>query len=384
MKNLRDWWDSLDVIWQKILILNLGLEFEMGGIKNYITKHRGDFKKLENLYEEGALGNYSINQNEISDDAIQKIVNLKALMFDNAGITDLTPLVKLERLEILHCQHNNIINIDPLKDLFYLQELNLSFNKITSVDPLKNLKNLRVLELLMNNILSLEPIENLENLERLGCKFNYDSNMESWLVLKLSSKWKKLKSLTAETVSDLQNLPAFYPDLESLYVSGLKGDLSIVTKLKRLRTLFIIHNQITILDLLTELPYLKELFCDNNEIESIEPLSYLPKLERFSCNSNKIIDLTPLSKLKKLKYLDCRKNNIESLKPLEVLTELQHLDCSNTENPLFGNNKITSLDPLKNLSNLKRLNCKNNPIPLKEIEMLKTALPNCEVIFQDQ
>ena len=73
MKNFRDWWDSLDDIWQRIMILNLGLELEMGGVKNYIIEYRWDFKKLENLYEEGTLCSWFKIQKEISDDFIDKI-----------------------------------------------------------------------------------------------------------------------------------------------------------------------------------------------------------------------------------------------------------------------------------------------------------------------
>lgn len=379
MESLRKWWDSLDNIWHRILILNLGLEHKMGGVKNYINDIQWDYKKIESLYEEGVLDKYKIIQKEFSDDFIKNIVNLKVLIADNTSITDLTPLSKLENLEILNCAHNKIINIDPLKDLLNLQELNLAFNQITSVSSLQNLKKLRKLELLYNNILSLEPIKDLENLEELSCLFNFDSN--SKLILKLNRKWKKLKRLSAHNISDLQNLSEFYPDLESLYVGGLDGALSNIIKLKRLRVLYIIGNQIIKLDPLAELTDLKILYCGfNYKIESIEPLSYLPNLERLGCDNNQIIDLNPLRKLKKLRVLDCGKNIIESLKPLEDLTNLQYLDCSNSKSLTWGN-KITSLDSLKNLSNLKRLNCKDNPIPPEEIEMLKATIPNCEINF---
>lgn len=375
MKNLRDWWDSLDDIWRRIMILNLGVEHKMGGVKNYINDYQWNYKKIESLYEEGTLDNYIITESEITDDTIKKIVNLKALMIERAGITDLTPLAKLERLEILICPFNKIINIEPLKDLFNLQELNLAFNNITSVAPLKNLKKLRKLELLRNNILSIEPIVNLENLEEISCSWNWDSNLTTDLTIQLSNKWKKLRKLAAPHISDTQNLAEFYPDLESLFIQGFDVDLSDIIKLKRLKVLRIDRSNINNLDPLVELTNLTTLMCNTTRIESIEPLSYLHNLERLECYCNKIVDLSPLRKLKKLKILYSGDNKIECLKPLEDLTELQHLICSN--------NKISSLEPLKNLTKLRRLFCRGNPIPLKEIEMLKVALPNCEVIFQE-
>ena len=221
MKKFRDWWDSLDDVWQRIMILNLGLEHEMGGVKNYINDYESNFEKIKSLYEEGALDSYIISKNEITDDTIEKIVNLKTIIFENEGITDLTPLAKLERLEILHCPHNKIINIDPLKDLRNHQELNLAWNNITSVDPLKKLNKLRKLDIWMNNILSLKPIEKLENLEELSCLYNLDQ--DSWLIPHLSKSWYKLKSLSADEISNIQDLPTFCPALETLYVQGLKG-----------------------------------------------------------------------------------------------------------------------------------------------------------------
>ncbi len=53
--------------------------------------------------------------------------------------------------------------------------------------------------------------------------------------------------------------------------------------------------------------------------------------------------------------------------------ELKQLD--------LGNNKVTDLTPLKSLSKLERLNLAGNPIPQEQKEMLKQALPNCEITF---
>ena len=420
MKKLRDWWVSLDDAWQRIFIINYGLEHEMGGVKNYINDYQWDYKKIKNLYEEGALDNYIISENEITDDSIEKIVNLKEIIFEDEGITDLTPLVKLESLEILNCPHNKIINIDPLKNLPNLQELNLAFNNITTIEPLKNLMSLRNLELTWNNVVRLEPIANLENLEILSCPYNWETNYGPELIIQLSSKWKKLRKLAAPHISSTQKLVKFCPDLENLYIQGtdidladiiklkrlkvlnldgvnsyksdslielpelenltvrvLDADLSYIVKLKQLKVLCIDRSIVSNLDPLVELTNLTTLTCNNTfRIETIEPLSYLHKLERLECFENKIVDLSHLRKLKKLKFLNFGYNKIESLKPLEDLTELQHLYCRN--------NKINSIRPLKNLSKLKQVICENNPIPLEEIEMLKTALPKCEVIFQNQ
>ncbi len=379
--NLRSWWNSLDKLWQKILLLNLGVELQLGGIKSQHNWKHLEFWIFEDLYDRGDLGDGISIAKEISDDLLNHIVNLEILIVENAGITDLVPLARLEKLIFLNCSNNKIKDITPLKNLINLQELNLSWNNITSVIPLKNLNKLQKLELFMNNILSLEPIEDLENLEDLSCLFNFDSISE--LFLQLSRKWKKLKRLSAHNISNLINLPEFCPDLESLYVQGLDGDISVIVKLKRLRILYIDSNQINKLDPLTELTDLKSLSCCRNQIESIEPLRNLNKLEYLNFEINKVVDLNSLKGLKKLKSLLFRNNNVINLEPLKDLPNLEHLDCSNDllYSKVVCSNKIKSLSPLNKLSNLKLLNCKNNPIRPGELAIFKALHPNCEIIF---
>lgn len=378
--NLRNWWNNLDKIWQKILILNLGLEIELGGVISYMNKFKLNYGKLESLYEEGTFCSWYKNQNVISDDSISQIANLKVLLASYAGISDLSPLSMLVNLEFINLSSNKIKDITPLKNLSNLQELHLAFNQITSVEPLKHLNNLRALNVFMNNILSLEPIDNSENLESLYCKFNFTD--DSSLIPKVSSKWKKLKSLSVDQIFDIESLPEYHPHLESRQIGGLKGDLSTIIKLKHLKSLYIIHNQISDLDAITELTELKTLYCDwNYKLKSIQPLSQLKQLEICGFNFNQVTDLTPLGKLKKLKVIECSMNKIKSLEPLADLTNLEQLDCSNTNHKSLGKNKITSFSPLKKLSNLNKLKCRYNPIQPREFAIFKAIHPNCEVIF---
>lgn len=378
--NLRSWWNNLDKIWQKILILNLGLEIELGGVITYMNKFKLNYDKLESLYEGGTFCSWYKTQTVISDDVIGQIVNLKVLIADYAGISDLSPLSMLVNLEFLSLSCNKIKDISPLKNLLNLEELHLAFNQIASVEPLKNLNKLRVLNVFMNNILSLEPIDNLENLESLYCKFNFTD--DSSLIPKVSSKWKKLKSLSADQIINLQSLPENFPHLESLQISGLKGDLSTIIKFKHLKKLYIIHNQISNLDMLTQLTELKTLYCDwNYKLKSIEPLSQLTNLDCVGFNFNQVRDLTPLSKLKKLKVIQFSMNKIASLEPLADLINLEHIDCSNTNLKSIGKNKITSLSPLNKLTNLKKLNCGHNHIQPRELAIFKAIHPNCDIIF---
>lgn len=379
--NLRTWWNSLDKLWQKILLFNLGVEIELGGIRTHYDWQHFEYWILENLYDKGDLGNQISIEKEISDYILNQIVNLDVLIVQDAGITDLSPLSRLDKLIFLNCSHNKIKDISPLNDLINLQELDLCWNNITSLDPLKNLKNLRTLNIWMNNILSLAPIENLENLEELNCLHNM--NDKSYLIPRLRTKWKKLKSLSADEISNLQYLPELCPDLESLYVQGLKGDLSTIIKLKRLQVLHIHTNQLKNINPLATLPDLKVLSIGRNQIKSLEPLSSLHKLEYLDFSINKIKDLLPLINLTKLETLICMNNSIESLTPLKRLVNLSSVDISNDliTSQVTDINKVTDLSPLNHHKNLKYLNCKHNPLHSGDIEIFKIINPNCEVSF---
>ena len=55
------------------------------------------------------------------------------------------------------------------------------------------------------------------------------------------------------------------------------------------------------------------------------------------------------------------------------LDTLEFLDVS-------GNN-LSSVSPIKQLSSLKWLKLTGNPLTQEQIDELKTALPDCEIIF---
>ena len=68
-------------------------------------------------------------------------------------------------------------------------------------------------------------------------------------------------------------------------------------------------------------------------------------------------------------------NDISDITPLSKLITLEELG--------LYKNDITDVTPLFGLVNLKKLELFDNPISDKDIQALKKALPNCEIILEN-
>lgn len=122
---------------------------------------------------------------------------------------------------------------------------------------------------------------------------------------------------------------------------------------------------------------LEFLDLEGNAIESLpEEIIALKKLRWLFLPFNKITDLPPtLGELSKLELLGLADNKLETIPaPVFFLKKLTGLD-------LAGNNITTIPRELYSLKKLKTLVLTNNPIDIKEIEALKSNLPNTQVIF---
>ena len=108
-----------------------------------------------------------------------------------------------------------------------------------------------------------------------------------------------------------------------------------------------------------------------NDLRPLAELTHLESLHLRSISTPK--DFSPLERLKNLTALRLEDSYLLDLSPLADLTNLKVLNLKY--------NKITDVSPLKGLTNLKRLYLYGNPIPEDQKEMLKKALPNCEIKF---
>ena len=165
--------------------------------------------------------------------------------------------------------------------------------------------------------------------------------------------------------------------LTELDVGGKEiSDISPLSELPQLKSLFLTDNQITDLSPLAGHTQLLSLTLDGNEqLRDLAPLTKMENLRLLYLDRNHVADLSPLAGLTKLKYLYLRDNQVDNLKPLGKLEHLVMLD--------IGGNKITDLIPLMNLSKLKHLSVDDSPyLPQEEIDKLQRALPQCEISYK--
>ena len=135
---------------------------------------------------------------------------------------------------------------------------------------------------------------------------------------------------------------------------------------------------------LTGLTHLESLEVHHASAKHLKDFSQLVRLKNLTVlriSDSYITDLSIFKEMTNLKELDLHWNNITDISPLAGLTNLTKLNLSR--------NEITDLSPLAGLSNLKELNLSSNRyydeewkrIPEDQKEMLKKALPNCNILF---
>ena len=130
------------------------------------------------------------------------------------------------------------------------------------------------------------------------------------------------------------------------------SDLSPLSDLTNLRSLYLGNNDISDITPLSNLINLTNLALGNNDISNITPLSNLTNLTTLNLNDNFVSNITPLSNLINLTNLDLGNNDISDITLLSNLINLTNL--------ALGNNDISNITPLSNLTNLTTLNLNDN------------------------
>ena len=112
----------------------------LNGLRLYRWKNP-DLSLLQGM---NGLRYLSIGESGIdSIEAVSTLTNLEMLDFSNGDqITDISPLVPLQKLWALDLNWNKVADISPLSDMPNLKRINLSMNPISDVTPLLALKNL--------------------------------------------------------------------------------------------------------------------------------------------------------------------------------------------------------------------------------------------------
>lgn len=108
-----------------------------------------------------------------------------------------------------------------------------------------------------------------------------------------------------------------------------------------------------------------------SQVSDVSPLADLARLERLVLSGSPVTDLTPLGGLTNLKRLFLSSTPVTDLTPLGGLTNLEHLDLQDTQ--------VRDVRTLARLKSLRYLFLGDTPVSKEDYEMLKKALPNCDI-----
>lgn len=153
-----------------------------------------------------------------------------------------------ERAEVkrLLCQNAGITDLSSISDLVYLEELYLQGNRLTSLETIGDLKKLKTISVAKNEMVSLKGIERLTGIEELQANTN--------------------------KISDLEGLG----NLKNLRVVGLMNNnienISEFSGLTKLEDVTLSRNKITDINPLTNKPLLKEIQLYWNNVKDISSL----------------------------------------------------------------------------------------------------------------
>jgi Leucine-rich repeat (LRR) protein len=278
--------------------------------------------------------------------------SLTELHIDGTLVPDLKPLEKATTLHVLTLNNSQIQDLSPIKDLSALTILELNQSKITSLSPLSNLKNLAEISFNQTKISDITPINHIPTLKTVYCKkttapqanilefirqnpntltiFNTDE-METWWSL-LSPYWQD-----------------YFSGRIGFYGTPTEAHLAAITAINRID----ISSRRTVTDIscFNKMWLLTQLDPSMSGITSLVSLAELPYLQKVSINFTEISDVSPLQKLPRLDTL------------------------------LANNTKIRTLSVLKTAPALRLIECDNAGVFTDDIVVLRTANPNCTVIY---
>ena len=252
-------------------------------------------------------------------------LKIQILSLANTRIQDITTLSDFDQLELLNLCETRVSDLEPLAHLTALRALDLSGTKISDLTPLVNLTALRALDLSGTKISDLTPLVNLTALESLD-----------------------LSGTKVLDIELLANLTA----LESLDLSGTKVlDIEPLANLTALRRL--------------------DLFA--TKASDMAPLVNLTALESLNLFGTKASDLKPLANLTALEWLFLSGTKVLDIEPLANLTALKWLFLFDTS--------VSDLTRLTHLTTLRSLHLKNTNASENAIDALRSALPECDIVW---
>lgn len=171
----------------------LGKPTSLKGTKDFKFAVTRGMKSIKGLEYAKNLKKLKLNENEISDiSPFKNLTKLEYLEIQRNRIVDVNPLKNLTNLKFLKLYNNLIEDIAPLSNLTNLTGLDLHYNVtvggdeshkiiskgITDISALKNLKKLEFLDISANRIEDISILKNFDKIKDLDFSGNRVKNYE--------------------------------------------------------------------------------------------------------------------------------------------------------------------------------------------------------------
>lgn len=171
----------------------LGKPTSLKGTKDFKFAVTRGMKSIKGLEYAKNLKKLKLNENEISDIShLKNLTKLEYLEIQRNRIVDVNPLKNLTNLKFLKLYNNLIEDIAPLSNLTNLTGLDLHYNVtvsgdeshkiiskgITDISALKNLKKLEFLDISANRIEDISILKNFDKIKDLDFSGNRVKNYE--------------------------------------------------------------------------------------------------------------------------------------------------------------------------------------------------------------
>ena len=284
---------------------------------------------------------------------LKYFANLKKLTIWRSDVRDLSPLYSLTGLCELDfvqgyqdvTQFAGLTQLTGLNFMCFYQDIDLS-----PIAELTNLESFGVQNAYAeyDQIIDLKPLLGLTKLKNLSISGNFSDLSPLSQLTSLETLWIDSENIVdISPISSLTNLRTLRVMCESTRPVDIKG-LQALAELAGLKRLILDYTAITYIPSLKKLTSLEELFLNNTMIDDISPLDGLVSLTHLNISDTLVSDISVLAGLTSLKTLVMCNLSITDLSPLSGLTSLEYLDIRGCDN-------IKDLTPVKNLPNLRTL-----------------------------
>ncbi len=314
--------------------------------------------------------------------------HIKLDLSSEKGMTEIPSTIALfENLQVFKIKNSKIHKISPeigklakLKNLIIGNHLEQNTNLRILPDELRSLKSVEYLDLSglpnLNFSHTLSLFRNAHNLKIIAFMNNDFSDFSASLHNIKSVRWvffgKNPNINYKKLFTDLERLPIERIGFASNHLKKIPDE---IIKLKSLKSIYLVDNQLTKLKILEKLPKLNRLLVDQNKLKEFD---FNPEhLELLSLGSNPELSissaLNSIMMTKKLTYLD-----ISNIK--EIPEEYDGVENQSISTLNLSSNKLTFIPKfIYKIKALKKLIIIDNKFTQQQVEHLKRNLLGVEL-----